>query len=93
MPIFEYVCPECGHELEALQKVGAQPLKECPKCHKDALTKKLSAPPFHLKGTGWYATDFKDKGKKPKAEVTEGSKDKKSESSSKDSSSKSTEKE
>ncbi len=59
MPIYEYQCQKCGHELEAIQKFSDDPLKECPKCKEQALKKKLSAAAFHLKGSGWYETDFK----------------------------------
>src|SRR5438045_9204890 len=65
MPIYEYRCSSCGHELEALQKLSDAPLTVCPSCNAIALTKLLSAAGFHLKGTGWYATDFKSSGKKP----------------------------
>ncbi|HYI85499.1 MAG TPA: zinc ribbon domain-containing protein [Burkholderiales bacterium] len=65
MPIYEYRCGECGEELDALQKVSEPPLTECPACGKPALQKQLSAAGFHLKGSGWYATDFKGSGKKP----------------------------
>lgn len=63
MPIYEYQCTACGHELEALQKFSDEPLLTCPECSKDTLQKLVSASSFHLKGTGWYATDFRDKGK------------------------------
>lgn len=66
MPIYEYECENCGHHFEQLQKVSDKPLKECPKCGKPTLHKLISAAGFQLKGTGWYATDFKDKGTKPK---------------------------
>lgn len=62
MPIYEYQCASCGHRLEALQKVTDEPLTECPECHKSALGKLVSATSFQLKGTGWYETDFKNKG-------------------------------
>jgi putative FmdB family regulatory protein len=65
MPIYEYRCGECGEELDALQKVSEPPLTECPACGKPALQKQLSAAGFQLKGSGWYATDFKGSGKKP----------------------------
>jgi len=65
MPIYEYKCEECGHELEAIQKFSDDPLTECPECGKPALKKQLSASAFHLKGSGWYKTDFKDSGSKP----------------------------
>lgn len=64
MPIYEYQCNACGHHLEAFQKISEAPLTECPECHKDNLQKLISATSFQLKGTGWYATDFKDKNKK-----------------------------
>jgi putative FmdB family regulatory protein len=71
MPIYQYQCTECGHELEALQKFSDAPLTDCPSCGKPTLKKQLTAAAFHLKGTGWYATDFRDKGKKPDAEKKE----------------------
>jgi putative FmdB family regulatory protein len=64
MPIYEYVCKECGHELEALQKISDAPLLACPACEKDELKKKISAPGFRLSGSGWYETDFKSKNQK-----------------------------
>ncbi len=63
MPIYEYRCTSCGHELEALQKFADAPLVDCPACKTAALTKLVSAAGFHLKGSGWYATDFKGNGK------------------------------
>lgn len=60
MPIYEYQCQACGHRLEALQKFDEPALKKCPECSKMELNKMVSASSFHLKGTGWYATDFKD---------------------------------
>ncbi len=68
MPIYEYRCEECGHQQEVLQKVGAEPLTECPVCGKSAYKKLVSAAAFHLKGTGWYKTDFRDSGKPKKAD-------------------------
>lgn len=65
MPIYEYRCNLCGHELEALQKLSDAPLTGCPSCNADGLVKLISAAGFHLKGSGWYATDFKGGGKKP----------------------------
>ena len=66
MPIYEYRCAACGHELEALQKLSEPPLTACPTCRKDELVKLVSAAGFQLKGSGWYATDFKG-GSKPAA--------------------------
>ena len=59
MPIYEYQCKECGHELDALQKISDPPLVDCPACNANQLRKKISAPQFRLKGSGWYETDFK----------------------------------
>lgn len=71
MPIYEYQCKECGHHLEALQKVTDTPLRECPECQKNSLEKLVSATSFQLKGTGWYETDFKNKKTPAKSENTE----------------------
>ena len=62
MPIYEYRCTSCGHELEALQKFSDAPLADCPACNTDSLTKLVSAAGFQLKGSGWYVTDFRDGG-------------------------------
>src|SRR5260370_37958789 len=55
----EYQCKNCGHDLEAMQKVSDPPLKKCPHCGKPQLQRLMSAPVFRLKGGGWYETDFK----------------------------------
>ena len=65
MPIYEYRCEACGHREDHLQKVSEKPLAVCPACGKRAYKKMLSAAGFQLKGSGWYATDFKTTGKKP----------------------------
>ena len=65
MPIYEYRCASCGHELEALQKLSDAPLTVCPACHRADLKKLLSAAGFQLKGSGWYVTDFRNSGTKP----------------------------
>jgi putative FmdB family regulatory protein len=65
MPIYEYRCAACGHQQEFLQKVSDAPLTECPKCRKPSLSKMLTAAGFQLKGSGWYATDFKSKASTP----------------------------
>jgi putative FmdB family regulatory protein len=59
MPFYEYQCNNCGHTLEAMQKITDGPLKKCPHCGKPQLQKLMSAPVFRLKGGGWYETDFK----------------------------------
>ncbi len=63
MPIYEYKCNACGHQEEVLQKITEAPLTVCPVCHANAMNKLISETSFQLKGTGWYATDFRDKGK------------------------------
>jgi len=69
MPIYEYKCESCGFQDEYLQKVSEPVLTQCPTCGKESFKKMLSAAGFQLKGSGWYATDFKG-GSKP-AEKTE----------------------
>ena len=64
MPIYEYLCENCGHEFETLQKFSDAPLRECPSCHQERLVKKITAAGFRLKGGGWYETDFKKGGKR-----------------------------
>jgi putative FmdB family regulatory protein len=59
MPIYEYRCAACGHQEDHLQKVSEAPLTKCPACGKKKYQKQLSAAGFQLKGSGWYATDFK----------------------------------
>ena len=59
MPIYEYQCDACGHDMEAIQKMSDPPLADCPSCGKPALRRKISAAGFRLKGGGWYETDFK----------------------------------
>lgn len=59
MPIYEYHCQLCGQDSEFIQKMSDAALTLCPKCHQNGLEKKISAAAFHLKGTGWYQTDFK----------------------------------
>jgi len=83
MPIYEYRCEECGHELDALQKLSDEPLKDCPECEQPALKRLISAPAFRLKGGGWYETDFKSDKEKKRNLATSDSKDsEKSDSSS-----------
>ena len=64
MPIYEYQCQACQHDLEALQKISDEPLVECPECGESALKKKVSAAAFRPTGGGWYETDFKTGNKK-----------------------------
>ena len=70
MPIYEYECKACGHQMEALHKMSDAPLTDCPVCQKSELQKLISAAGFRLKGGGWYETDFKSGGKKNVAEAS-----------------------
>src|SRR5450755_4064317 len=74
MPIYEYRCTSCGYQKEYLQKLSDPLLTMCPECSKATFSKMLSAAGFQLKGSGWYATDFKNSGAKPAAKTTEGAK-------------------
>lgn len=65
MPIYEYKCSACSHQFDAIQKMSDEPLKTCPHCAEDKVVRLVSAAGFQLKGSGWYATDFKTK---PKSE-------------------------
>jgi putative FmdB family regulatory protein len=66
MPIYEYRCSSCGHQQEFLQKVSDAPITVCTQCGKPAFSKMLTAAGFQLKGSGWYATDFKNSGARSK---------------------------
>jgi putative FmdB family regulatory protein len=59
MPIYAYKCGSCGHAKDVLQKMADDPLTDCPACGKPTFSKQLTAAGFQLKGSGWYATDFK----------------------------------
>lgn len=63
MPIYEYRCADCGFQDEFLQKLSEPQLTDCPSCGKATLRKQLTAAGFQLKGSGWYATDFRNSGK------------------------------
>ncbi|WIV96531.1 FmdB family zinc ribbon protein [Kinneretia aquatilis] len=62
MPIYAYRCAECGHAKDVLQKLSDAPLSTCPHCGAEAFQKQVTAAGFQLKGSGWYATDFKGGG-------------------------------
>jgi putative FmdB family regulatory protein len=62
MPIYAYKCDACGHAKDVLQKMSDATLTDCPVCGAPKFNKQLTAPGFQLKGTGWYATDFKGGG-------------------------------
>src|SRR5688572_24429338 len=69
MPIYEYRCTSCGHQQEFLQKVSDAPVVICTACGKATFAKMLTAAGFQLKGSGWYATDFKSSGSAPAAKA------------------------
>jgi putative FmdB family regulatory protein len=62
MPIYAYKCGACGHQQDVLQKMSDAPLTVCPHCGAEQFQKQLTAAGFQLKGSGWYATDFKGGG-------------------------------
>lgn len=66
MPIYEYRCNACGFQSEYLQKVSDPTLTDCPECGQDSFAKLVTAAGFQLKGSGWYATDFRNAGGKSK---------------------------
>ena len=74
MPIYAYKCGSCGHAKDVLQKLSDAPLTICPSCGAASFGKQLTAAGFQLKGSGWYATDFKNGSKGPTASGAEGSK-------------------
>jgi len=64
MPIYEYECEKCGHQTEILQKFSDPPIAECSACH-GKMKKLISQSTFHLKGSGWYVTDYASKSNSP----------------------------
>ena len=94
MPIYEYECGACGERREFIQKFSDSPKRKCPDCGAHKLKRLMSAAAFHLKGSGWYVTDFRDKGKKKgddKSTGKDGAKDS-TKDSTKDSAEKSSDK-
>ena len=82
MPIYEYECGACGATHEFIQKFSEGAKRKCPSCGKLRLKKKVSAAAFHLKGGGWYVTDFRDGGKKKSSDSDASSESSTSESKS-----------
>jgi putative FmdB family regulatory protein len=76
MPIYEYECAACGHTFDAIQSFKEEALLDCPVCKEQALKKLVSVSAFHLKGSGWYVTDFKNPAP-PKIDNTEKNNDNK----------------
>jgi putative FmdB family regulatory protein len=69
MPIYAYKCESCGFSKDVLQKISDAPLQDCPTCGKATFKKQVTAAGFQLKGSGWYATDFKGSGSAPATAV------------------------
>ena len=69
MPIYAYRCSACGHAKDVLQKLSDPVLSTCPACGAEAFSKQVTAAGFQLKGSGWYATDFKGSGAAPAADA------------------------
>jgi putative FmdB family regulatory protein len=92
MPIYEYACKACGHTFDTIQSFNEEPLTDCPVCKEPALKKLISASAFHLKGSGWYVTDFKNP-TAPKTEKTEQTEKTKEETANKPEANKETPKE
>jgi putative FmdB family regulatory protein len=72
MPIYAYRCDDCGFAKDVLQKISDSPITVCPSCGKSSFKKQLTAPGFQLKGTGWYATDFRGSGAAPSTALPTG---------------------
>src|SRR5687768_11310403 len=85
MPIYAYKCSSCGHAKDVLQKLSDAPLTACPACGAATFSKQVTAAGFQLKGSGWYATDFRSHGTKPPASDTPASGDAKPADKSSDS--------
>ncbi len=58
MPIYEYRCPDCGHEFETMQRMSEDPIKVCPECSAENVSKLISRTSFVLKGGGWYKDHY-----------------------------------
>jgi len=75
MPIYAYRCMSCGHAKDVLQKLSDPPLTQCPACGAQTFSKQVTAAGFQLKGSGWYATDFKGDKSAKKSDAVDGAKD------------------
>ena len=83
MPIYEYLCGACGHQFELTQRITADPVSECPECGKPDAKRQISATAFHLKGSGWYKTDYGSSGSTNSNSASAGTDSAKSETASK----------
>lgn len=82
MPLYEYECAACGHRFEIIQKFSDPGPDSCAKCGKGPVTRLFSSPAIQFKGSGWYITDYAQKGKSDSSTAAEG-KTEKSEKSEK----------
>ena len=80
MPIYAYRCASCGHTKDVLQKISDAPLSVCPACGASTFAKQVTAAGFQLKGSGWYATDFKGGNSAKKPDSGDGKTDSKTDS-------------
>jgi putative FmdB family regulatory protein len=71
MPIYAYKCESCGHRQDVLQKISDPVLSSCPACGASSFVKQVTAAGFQLKGSGWYATDFRGGGTPAEADKAE----------------------
>ena len=62
MPIYEYECDHCGHRFERMQRFSDPRVRKCPECGKHKVQRLISPPAIRFKGSGWYVTDYADKG-------------------------------
>jgi len=83
MPIYEYHCNHCGTDIELCQKITDKPTKTCPQCGHRTLKRVISASSFHLKGSGWYVTDYGKSGQTGKKNTKTSSASKESTASTK----------
>lgn len=74
MPIYAYRCSSCGHGADVMQKLSDAPLTVCTACGQPTFSKQITAAGFQLKGSGWYATDFRNGSKGAKKEPASGEK-------------------
>lgn len=76
MPLYEYQCDACGKRFEVIQKFSDQPAETCTICGKGPVHRLLSSPAIHFKGSGWYITDYAQKGKPDSGSASAGTTDK-----------------
>src|SRR6185312_9238736 len=74
MPLYEYECEACNHRFERIQKFSDPLVETCPKCGKGPVRRLLSSPAIQFKGSGWYITDYSQKGKSGKSDSSTGDK-------------------